>query len=177
MVKFILRKYPVIYSFWCDFKWDSFFSLLPSYLTPHVSYLQPWWSRSLSASFQLVFSKNCRGTFNIFMRRWVLYLPALVISIWSPVCVCMCLYVYDVQLLSCVQLFVTPWTLTRQAPLSMGFFQARMLECIAISFSKGSSWPRDGTLVPCICRQIITEPPEKPHMYICKIYNLNQRSL
>ena len=177
MVKFILRKYPVIYSFWCDFKWDSFFSLLPSYLTPHVSFLQPWLYRSLSASFQLVFSKNCRGTFNIFMRRWVLYLPALVISIWSPVCVCVCLYVYDVQLLSCVQLFVTPWTLTRQAPLSMGFFQARMLECIAISFSKGSSWPRDGTLVPCICRQIITEPPEKPHMYICKIYNLNQRSL
>ena len=56
------------------------------------------------------------------------------------VCVCVCLYVYDVvQSLSCVQLFVTPWTLTRQAPMSMGFFQARMLEWIAISFSKGSS--------------------------------------
>ena len=167
-----------------------FFTLLPSYLTPHVSFLQPWLYRSLSASFQLVFSKNCStcgGTFNIFMRRWVLYPPTLVILIWSPVCVCVCvcvctrvrmLYIYDVvQSLVCVQFFVTPWTVTCQAPLSMGFFQARMLEWIAISFSKGSSWPRDWTLVPCISRQIITEPPEKPHVYTCNMYNLNQRSL
>ena len=27
------------------------------------------------------------------------------------------------QLLDCVQLFVIPWTVTRQAPLSMGFFR------------------------------------------------------
>ena len=27
------------------------------------------------------------------------------------------------QLLSCVQLFVTPWTIDHQAPLSMGFFR------------------------------------------------------
>ena len=99
MVKFILRKYPVIYSFWCDFKWDSFFffSLLPSYLTPHVSFLQPWLYRSLSADFQLVFSKNCStcgGTFNIFMRRWVLYPPTLVILIYLLcVCVCVCVSV------------------------------------------------------------------------------------
>ena len=32
------------------------------------------------------------------------------------VCVCVC-----VQLLSCVQLFVIPWTAAHQAPLSMGF--------------------------------------------------------
>ena len=65
----------------------------------------------------------------------------------SCVCVCVCvctrarmLYIYDVvQSLVCVQFFVTPWTVTCQAPLSMGFFQARMLEWIAISFSKGSS--------------------------------------
>jgi len=33
----------------------------------------------------------------------------------------------------------TPWTVTCQAPLSMGFFQARILEWVAISFSRGSS--------------------------------------
>ena len=33
-----------------------------------------------------------------------------------------------VQLLSHVRLFVTPWTVACQAPLSMGFFQARILE-------------------------------------------------
>ena len=31
-----------------------------------------------------------------------------------------------------------------------GSLQARILECIAISFSRGSSWPRDLTQVSCI---------------------------
>ena len=33
-------------------------------------------------------------------------------------CVCVC-----VQLLSYVQLFATPWTVTYQTPLSMGFYR------------------------------------------------------
>ena len=37
--------------------------------------------------------------------------------------------------LSHVRLFVTPWTVAYQAPLSMIFFQARILEWVAISFS------------------------------------------
>ena len=36
-----------------------------------------------------------------------------------------CVYTY---LLSCVRLFATPWTVTRQAPLSMGILQARILK-------------------------------------------------
>ena len=51
--------------------------------------------------------------------------------------------------LSCVQLFATLWTIDHQAPLSIGILQARILECIAISFSKGSSQPRDQTCVCC----------------------------
>ena len=39
------------------------------------------------------------------------------------------------QSLSRVQLLVTPWTAAYQAPLSMGFFQARVLEWVAIAFS------------------------------------------
>ena len=49
--------------------------------------------------------------------------------------------------LSLVQLFVTPWTLAHQASLSMGILQARILEWVAISFSRGFSQPRDGTRV------------------------------
>ena len=45
-------------------------------------------------------------------------------------------------------------------------FQARILEWVAISFSRGSSWPRDQTCVfcvSCIGRQIYTtKPPGKP---------------
>ena len=47
----------------------------------------------------------------------------------SP-CVCVCVCVYE--LLSCVWLFVTPWTAARQAPLSMGILQAKRLEWSAI---------------------------------------------
>ena len=53
-------------------------------------------------------------------------------------------------MLSRVQLFVTPWPATCQAPLSMGFFQARIVEWVAISSSKGSSRPGDRTGVPCV---------------------------
>ena len=40
-----------------------------------------------------------------------------------------------------------------QVPLSMGFFQARILKCVAVSSSKGSSWPRDRTHISHIGRQ------------------------
>ena len=48
-----------------------------------------------------------------------------------------------VKLLSCVWLFVIPWSLPGY-PIH-GIFQARVLEWVAISFSRGSSWPRDWT--------------------------------
>ena len=50
---------------------------------------------------------------------------------------------YCGQLLSRIRLFVTPWTIARQALLSMGILQGRILEWVAISFSWGSSGPRD----------------------------------
>ena len=49
-----------------------------------------------------------------------------------------------------VWLFVTQWTVAYQAPLSTGFFQARILECIVMPSSRGSSWPRDQTHISCI---------------------------
>ena len=45
---------------------------------------------------------------------------------------------------SCLTLFQTQWTVTHQAPLSMG-----LLEWVAISFSKRPSQPRDRTRVSC----------------------------
>ena len=53
-------------------------------------------------------------------------------------------------MLSCVWLFVTPWTVACQAPLSVWILQARILEWSVISFSRGSSQPRDWTHVSCI---------------------------
>ena len=43
-----------------------------------------------------------------------------------------------------------------------GISQAKILEWVAISFSRGSSQPRDGTCVSCIAGGFFTvEPPGK----------------
>ena len=52
--------------------------------------------------------------------------------------------------LTCVRLFETPWTVAGQDHLSMRFFQARMLEWLAIPFSRESSRPKDRTWASCI---------------------------
>ena len=54
------------------------------------------------------------------------------------VCVCVCVCARTLVTQSCT-FFVTPWTVAYQAPLSMGTLQARILEWVAISFSRGSS--------------------------------------
>ena len=65
------------------------------------------------------------------------------------------LYGICAQLLSHVRLSVTPRTV---ALCPWDFFQARILEWVAISSSGGSSQPRDGThvsCVSCIGRQVL----------------------
>ena len=51
--------------------------------------------------------------------------------------------VMSAESLSRVQLFATPRTVAHQAPLSMGISQARVLEWVAMPFTRGSSWLRD----------------------------------
>ena len=67
-------------------------------------------------------------------------------SLWFILYACVCAQ-------SCPA-FTTPQTGAHQAPLSM----ARILEWVAISSSRKSSWPRDQTCVfciSCISRQIL----------------------
>ena len=73
-------------------------------------------------SLQLSFSKlNCESFYS---------LPAILY-----LCVCVCVYA---QSLSCVQLFVIPWTVTCQAPLSMGFSRQ--------GYGSGVLFPSSGNL-------------------------------
>ena len=51
--------------------------------------------------------------------------------------------------------FASPWNVACQAPLSMQIFLVRILEWVAISSSRRSSWPRERPHVPCIGRQIL----------------------
>ena len=60
-----------------------------------------------------------------------------------------------VKSLSHVQLFATPWTVDYQASLSMGFSRQEYWS-VAISFSRGSSQPRDRTQVSCIAGRRFT---------------------
>ena len=60
------------------------------------------------------------------------------------------------QSLSCVQLFVTLWTVTRQAPLSMGILQARTLEWVPMPSSRESSQPKNQTQVSHIADGFLT---------------------
>ena len=50
---------------------------------------------------------------------------------------------------------MTPWTVAHQAPLSIGFPQARILEWAAIAFSRESFWTRDQNPGLLHCRQTL----------------------
>ena len=65
-------------------------------------------------------------------------------------------------MLSHVGLSVTPWAVVCQGSISMGILQARILEWVAISYSRGSSQLRDQThvsCVSCISRGILSNMP------------------
>ena len=68
-------------------------------------------------------------------------------------------YITDTLLLSHEVLsdsFGTPWTdCSLTGPSLCGISQASILEWVAVSFSRGSSWPRGWTHVSCIGRQTL----------------------
>ena len=78
------------------------------------------------------------------------YSPDLKAVLRNLVCVCVCVCVGGggwLSPFSPVRLFVTPWTVAHQAPLSMGILQARVLEWGAMPSSRASSQPGGWTLI------------------------------
>ena len=61
--------------------------------------------------------------------------------------------IYFVCAQSC-PIFCNPMDCSLPVSSVHGIFQARILEQIAISLTRGSSWSRNQTCVSCICRQI-----------------------
>ena len=59
---------------------------------------------------------------------------------------------------------MTQWTVVCQAPLSTGVLQERTLDWVAISFSRGSSWTRDWTLVPALAEGFFPRATRKPRI-------------
>ena len=66
------------------------------------------------------------------------------------VCVCVCVCVCELNCFSCVRLFVTPWTIACQTPLSMGFPRQ---ECWS-----GLPFPPPGDLPPGIESEYLMSP-------------------
>ena len=85
----------------------------------------------------------------------------------------MCIYVYMLSHFSHVWLFVTPWSIIHQAPLSMGILQVRILEWVAMPSSRGSSQPRDQTSVSYILHwqagSLSLAPPGKPMAWFSSV--------
>ena len=77
---------------------------------------------------------------------------------------------------SSVQLFVTPWTVAQRSSIH-GVLQARILECVAISSSRGSFRPRDQTHVSCLLRwqagSLPLAPLGKP-LKVCRSFSYVQ---
>ena len=91
-------------------------------------------------------------------------------SSWDPLPInwfLVCLFLYS---LSHVQFFATPWTCSSPGSFVHGISRARILEWVAISFSRGSSWPRDWTHISWISRCILyhwTTREALPISYLC----------
>ena len=99
----------------------------------------------------LYFSESS-SIFELLFRRWCCFLSFLrfddkKLPIPFMLIITFIVFLMCVQSLSRVWLFATPWTVARQAPLSMGILQARILEWVAMPSSRGSSQPRDWTQV------------------------------
>ena len=105
---------------------DSLFTLtLPTFCSLYKSILFPY----LLMNYRLQTEILCWSQINPFHQR----------NIWQSTLSHACT-------LSCVQFFAAPWTVACQARLPMGFPGKN----IAISFTKGSSWPRDWIHITCI---------------------------
>ena len=71
------------------------------------------------------------------------------ISLYMCICMCVCVCVCVPSGFSRVQLFATLWTVTRQAPLSKGFFRQAYWTGFPCPPPEKSFWPRDRTRVSC----------------------------
>ena len=80
-------------------------------------------------------------------------------------CVYMCVCVLVIQL---CQTLCDPMDCSPPDSSVHGILQVRILEKVAIPFSRGSTWPRDETQVSCIAGRLFTIwAARKLHIYVC----------
>ena len=93
---------------------------------------------------------------------------------------CLLSWIYFSISVNC-SVIATPWTVALQAPFVHGILQARILEWVAISSSRESSWPRDGTWVSYLLQRQAGSLPLVPpgkldcHLLITILYSKSWR--
>ena len=117
----------MICKYFFPFHWLPF-HFLDNFFLQHRSLIFIWshWSISSFVAFGIYLRKHC-------ITQTDCSKSLTVLALTSMICVCV---------LSHVWLFAAPEAIARQAPLQNGIFQARVLECGAISCSRGPSRPR-----------------------------------
>ena len=80
------------------------------------------------------------------------------LCVWVCVCVCVCVLIAQ----SCLTL-CDPMDCSPQGSSVHGILQARILECVDIPFSRGSSQTRDWTQVSCIPAVYCLSHQENPY--------------
>ena len=83
---------------------------------------------------------------------------------------CCVTYIHTILFLllffNCVWLFCNPMDCSLPGSSVHGIFQARILEWVAISFSMGSSWPRDWSHISCITGRFSTAEPAENFLFL-----------
>ena len=108
--------------------------------------------QALSTSF-LAGEKTYLKAF-LYFQVWFLSFKKFFFCTWSWPFVTFGRIVVEAHVLSCLTL----WDPMNYSPLSSsvrGIFQARILAWVAISFSRGSPWPKDRTYDSCNDRRIL----------------------
>ena len=128
------------------------------YLRVQVNFLIHFFKRSFiyDLSKGRVWNKgNCTRTWGNRIMEIGIDIYILVVQVQSLICVWLC----------------DPMDCSPPGSSVHGISQAGILEWVAISFSRGSSWPRDWTCVSCIIGGFFTtEPPGKPLIILIHIY-------
>ena len=90
------------------------------------------------------------------LTHCITWMPPLCLYVWNRIRYLACKFKLDLENVEESEVAQSCPTLCNPMYCSLpgsslhGNLQARVLEWVAISFSRGSSWPRDGTWVSCI---------------------------
>ena len=106
------------------------------------------WGRAEQERVQDKNSVEVGNSIRVFIIVWMRVLSYTEITLSAMYCVC-------VHVCSVTPDSATQWKAANQAPLSMKFSRQRLLEWVAKSYSRESSWPRDQTRVSWIARWIL----------------------